>query len=47
VSVAEVGGLGTWQHAVLGLTAAGADAALAGGDSTLALLREIGDAAKK
>ena len=31
VSVAEVGGLGTWQHAVLGVTAAGADAAVVRG----------------
>jgi uncharacterized protein YlxP (DUF503 family) len=43
VSVAEVGGLGTWQHAVLGLTAAGADAAVVRGvlERALAFVEDL------
>jgi len=43
VSVAEVGGLGTWQHAVLGLTAAGADAGVVRGvlERALAFVEEL------
>ena len=37
VSVAEVGGLGTWQHAVLGVTAAGADASNSSGPLIVAV----------